>query len=141
MVDALRRARRWVTPDGSIIDLHPTAVDAWLEIDEQRIGPLDGGDAPERHGRATAAIEAALAEGLFVAASAVDFLFFTYGDSIDELRDHIAAHWRSTRIGEALYESARARRRADPRAGRPRVVEQVRLTVLKGVDASRAGSG
>ena len=141
MVDALRRARRWVTPDGSVIDIHPTAVDAWLEIDDQRIGPLDGGDAPERHANATAAVDAALDEGLFVAASAVDFLFFTYGDSLDELRDHIAAHWRSTRIGDALYESARARRRADPRAGRPRVVEQVRLTVLKGVDASRAGSG
>jgi hypothetical protein len=131
MVDALRRARAWVTPDGSVIDVHPTATPGWLEIDDQRIGPLDGGDAPERHARATAAIETSLAEGLFVPASVVEFLFFTCGDSIDELRDHIAANWRSTRIGDALYESARTRRDADPRAGRPRVVEQVRLTVLR----------
>ena len=131
MVDALRSARRWVRTDGSVIDVHPTEVPAWLEIDDEAVGPLDAGDAPERHAKATAALETALDEGLFVAARAVEFLFATHGDSIDELRDHIATHWRSTRIDDRLYEAARTRQRGDPRAGHPRVVEQVRLSVLR----------
>ena len=131
MVDALRRAGRWVTTTGAVIDVHPTAVHAWLEINQQPVGPLDASDAPERHARATAAVETAVEEGLFVVATAVEFVYFTYGDSIDELRDHIAAHWRSTRIGDALYEAARSRLRADPLAGRPRVAEHVRLTALR----------
>ena len=132
MVDALRLARRWITPDGLVIDVHPTAVHAWLEIDLQTIGVLDAGDAPDRHAKATAAVETVIDEGSFVIGPAIEFLFATYGDSIDDLRDHIAAHWRSTRIGDVLYETAHTRLRTDPLAGRPRVVEQVRLTVLGG---------
>lgn len=130
MVDALRHARQWVTREGSVIDVHPTATPAWLEIGDQSMGTLDAGDATARHARATAAVEAALHEGLFTEAAAVDFVFHTYGDSIDELRDYIVTHWRSTRMGDHLIESARLRIRAHPH-DRPCVVEQIRLTHLR----------
>jgi hypothetical protein len=130
MVHALRRARQWVTPEGCVIDVHPTAIPARLEIGEQPIGELDAGDASERHANATAALTVVLNEGLFGVSAAVEFVYSTYGDSVDELRDFIADKWRSTRIGSEIAEAARVRLRADPAAGRPRVVEQVRLTTL-----------
>jgi hypothetical protein len=130
MVDALRRARQWVTPEGCVIDVHPTAIPARLEIGEQPIGELDAGDASVRHANATAALTAAVNEGLFEVTAAVEFEYYTYGDSVDELRDFVADKWRSTRIGSEIAEKARVRLRADPAAGRPRVVEQVRLTRL-----------
>ena len=131
MVDALRRAHEWVTPDGCVIDVHPTATPAWLEMDGQPLGPLDGGDASERHAQASAALGQAIDAGLFAVMAAVDFVFFTYGDSLEELRDHIAAHWRSTRIGPELAETVGALLRAKPSGGRLRVVEEVRLTHLR----------
>jgi hypothetical protein len=130
MVDALRRAREWVTPQGCVIDVHPTAIPAILEVGNRRIGALAGGDAPERHARASEAVTSAIDAGLFTVAAEVDFLFYTYGDSIGELRDFIADHWRSTRITEELVEQVESLR-ADPSAGSPRVVERVRLTALR----------
>lgn len=130
MVDALRRAHEWVTAAGCVIDVHPTEVPAWLEIGGEAIGPLDSADASERHARATAALDAAIHEGLFVVMAAEEFTFRTYGDTVDELRGYIADRWRSTRIGPALAETARVRFGAHPAVGRPCVVEWVRLTVL-----------
>ena len=120
-----------MTRDGRVIDVHPTATPAWLEVGGEALGTLDAGDAPERHGRASAALTQAIDAGLFALTAAVDFVFYTYGDSIEELRDHIAAHWRSTRIGPDLVDRAGVVIRANPTAGRPRVVEEVRLTSLR----------
>lgn len=131
MVDALRRAREWVTTDGCVLDVHPTATPASLEVNGQRLGPLDGGDAPERHARATAALASAIHQRLFTVKATVGFEFHTHGDSIEELRDHIAAHWRSTRIGPGLLARAKAILDANPSASRPRVVEQVILSTLR----------
>ena len=47
MVDALQRAHRLLKPGGSVIDLHPTAVDASVEVGPVRVGPVNAGDAPE----------------------------------------------------------------------------------------------
>jgi hypothetical protein len=131
MVDALRRARDWVSPDGLVIDVHPTATPAWLEVDGQRLGRLDGGDAPERHARASAALASAIDAKLFSVTAVVGFMAATYGDSIEELRNHIETHWRSTRIGPELVERADAVLAARPSIGRLRVVEDVTLTSLR----------
>ena len=131
MVDALRRAHRMVTPDGAIIDVHPTAAPACVEVGGERIGPLEAGDAVLRHGAADKAIATAVGAGLVDAAAAVDFVYYTYGDTIEELRDHIAANWRSTRISDGTV--ARTLRVLEWTSGpvRPRVVEHVRLTSLR----------
>jgi hypothetical protein len=131
MVDALRRAREWVTADGIVIDVHPTATPARLDVDGQALGRLDAGDAAERHARASAAIASAIAAGWFTESATVDFTFGTSADSLEELRDHIAAHWRSTRIGADLFARAQSVLDAKPSAGRPRVVEEVVLTILR----------
>jgi hypothetical protein len=131
MVDALRRVHAMVTPDGRVIDVHPTAVPAALVVGSEPIGLLDVGDAPQRHAAAGAALATAIDRGLFDVLTAIDFRFHTDGDSVEELRDHVAAHWRTTRIGVALAAAGRRALDAAPAGLRPRVVEEVRLTVLR----------
>ena len=130
MVDALRRAHRIVTPDGCVIDMHPTASAAWVEVAGTPIGRVDAGDAPLRHAAAAAALKTIVDERRFDVAAAVDFDFYTYGDTIEELRDYIVGNWRNARIDETTLERCREALRAAPGV-RPRVLERVRLTTLR----------
>ena len=43
MVDALRRAHRIVTPEGCIVDLHPTLLLGQAPLGERRMIPIAGG--------------------------------------------------------------------------------------------------
>lgn len=120
-----------VTPGGCVVDVHPTAAPASLAIGNQSIGLLEAGDASMRHAAAGAALTASLHEGLFEVEAVIDFLFHTYGDSIEELRDFVAAHWRSTRIGDTTVARARRVHSAATAGSTPRVTEEIRLTVLR----------
>jgi hypothetical protein len=114
MVDALRRAHRLLTPGGTLIDLHPSPAAAVVEVGGAAIGCVDALDAPQRHAAADTAIAAAMAERLFRVAAATEFDFFTYGDSIEELRDYVAEEWVSARIADDLVEQARRALRSAP---------------------------
>jgi hypothetical protein len=130
MVHALRRVRRLVRSTGHVIDLHPTAEPAWVEVGAERVGTVEAGDAPARHAAADAALNTALSDGLFAVENGGVFQFFTYADSVDELGDHIRQTWRSGRIEDAVVERARTAIRSTPGA-RPRVCEQVRWARLR----------
>lgn len=136
MVDALRRASGLVTRSGSIVDLHPTASAARLEVGSQVIGPIDAGDAPARHEAAGGAIREAVARGLLRVEHETEFDFYTYGDSAEELAEYIEANWRNARVGRRIVARARAALLAAPGA-KPRVLERVRLSVLR-VDVNSA---
>lgn len=131
MVDALRRVQRMVTPTGLVVDVHPTEVPAALYVDGRSVGDLDADDAPMRHAAADAAIPAAIDEGLFRKIASTEFVFFTYGDTIEELRDYIAANWRNTRVGATTVARAKKALDTAPPGTRPAVREHVRLTVLR----------
>lgn len=118
MVDALRRARRWLRRDGCLIDIHPTPLPATIEVDGVPIGHVETADGPARHAAADAAVAVALRDALFVAAGSDLFDFYTYADSLDELREHIEANWRDARVLAGVTD------------GRPRAHEQVRITKL-----------
>jgi hypothetical protein len=134
MVHALGRVRELVRSNGQVIDLHPTAEPAWVEIGAERVGAVEAGDAPARHAAADAAMRTALDAGLFVAEDSAVFQFFTYADSIGELDDHIRKTWRSACIESPVVEKARAAMRGA--AGtRPSVCEHVRLTRLRPMEA------
>lgn len=133
MVNALRRACRIVAPAGCVIDVHPTARPASLDVDGAPLGPLDAGDASERHAAADAALAICLGQVVFHVVTTAEFVFHTYGDTIEELRDHIAANWRTTRIRDEMVDRARAVIDAGPAGVRPRVTEQVRLTSVRPV--------
>src|SRR5207249_879576 len=130
MVDALRRARRLLTPDGLLLDLHPTASNETVEVGDRVTGFVDAGAALRRHSAASHAVEAAVLERLFSVVATHRFDFFTYGDSIDELRDYILENWRDTTLAADTVERTRAALAAAPGV-RPRVREHVQVTVLR----------
>src|SRR5688500_18485903 len=98
MVDALKRAHQLVVPGGAIVDLHPTEEPSLVQIGDFTIGQVDGGDAPQRHAAAGAAVATAIRDRLFALDGVRDFGFYTYADTIEELRDYIAENWGSSRI-------------------------------------------
>jgi hypothetical protein len=130
MVDALKRARQMVRPDGIVLDVHPTSAYAVVCAGSLAVGTVSPGDAPKRHQAATDALATVVSRGWFACEEAADFAFFTHADSIDELRDYIAENWRDTTIDAATV--ARARAALDRRPGeKPSVREQVRITRLR----------
>jgi hypothetical protein len=130
MVDALRRANEWVTAGGWIVDIHPTAMTARVEVGSTIVGPIDPGDAPLRHEAATLALDAAVRAQLVRMERQAEFDFYTYGDSAEELAEYIEENWRSARIDGRTIARTRAALLAAPGA-KPRILERVRLTVLR----------
>jgi len=130
MAHALRRAYTLVRQTGCVIDLHPTAEPARVFVGEIAAGMVDAGDAPERHQAAGHAIDAAVAEGLFVVERAFEFDFSVWADTLDELQEHILEDWRDARIGDETMKRARMLRQAAP-GDRPRVRERIRITRLQ----------
>ncbi len=120
MVDALHRACRWLRPTGCILDIHPTANVPTVEADGRMIGRVDVPDGPDRHAAADAALHRVIDEGLLVEAATHRFEFYTWGDTLDELREHIEENWRDAHL--VLDAGAPA--------GRCRATERVRLTKL-----------
>jgi len=131
MVDALRRAHRFVATDGSVVDLHPTDAPASVDVGGSTVGSVDAGDAVARHARAGAALQSVVDEGLFDVETVIDFDFHTYGDTVEELRDYIAENWRDARIDDRTMARARAAVVGAAHGVTPRVLERVRLTVLR----------
>ncbi len=130
MVDALRRAHQIVEPGGCLVDLHPTTVEATVEVGARRIGRIDAGDAPARHAAAGVALASAVGEGLFTVEAEREFTFYTYADSIDELREYVEDNWRNARIGPRTVERVRQALREAP-GERPRSLEHVTITRLR----------
>ncbi len=131
MVDALNRAHRMVSLDGCILDIHPTEAPASVQVGAFTVGLVDSGDATSRHAAAGTALTTVVDAGLFDVAEVVDFDFYTYGDTIEELREYIAENWRNARIDEHTVEAARSAISAAPAGVRPRTLEHVRLTTLR----------
>ena len=130
MVDALKRVRNWLTAQGVVVDLHPTAAVATIIIGGDIAGPIDPGGATQRHQAATDAIAAVAAEGVFAIDDAAEFEFSTYADSLDELNEHILEDWREARIGDATFARAQSLLDVKP-DGRVRVLEHVSATRLR----------
>jgi hypothetical protein len=130
MVDALRRAHRIATPHGLVVDLHPSASPAVVEVGALVTGHVESPDGRSRHAAADAAIALAVDEGLFAVERTLEFPFHTHADTIEELRDYVEAHWRDARIDDATVSRTRERARDLPGA-RPRSRERVILTVLR----------
>jgi len=114
MVDALSRASRWVAPPhGRVIDLRPADVYPDLELgladgSVLHVGGLVVDDERiKRYEAADAALGLAIARGLVRVHDERMFAFNRYASTPEELRDHIAAKWRQTRMDEATCRRAR----------------------------------
>src|SRR5262245_5743300 len=130
MVDALRLAHRTVRPDGFVVDLHPSESRAVVDIAGRRAGDVGDSDGPERHAAAGAALAAVIHDGLFTVDRKSAFDFYTYGDSIDELREYVAENWRDGRIDGNTIERARVLLRSAAPGTRPRIYERIYLMKL-----------
>jgi len=130
MVDALRRAHRTVAPEGIVVDLHPNASPAIVEIGGGLTGHVDVPDGRRRHAAADAAIATAVRAGWFAIERVVQFAFHTYADTIDELRDYIEENWRNARLDDLTVSRTREAAREMP-GERPRAREHVILTVMR----------
>src|SRR4051812_36767928 len=113
MVHALHRAHALLAPDGCVVDLRPTSRTARVEIDGVAIGLLDADAADRRHAAAEVAVTVVLAEGRFREDESREFWFLTHGDTIEELRDHVHATWRDSRIDDTLIAHAHAAERVN----------------------------
>jgi hypothetical protein len=130
MVHALHRAHTLLAPGGCLLDLRPTPETAEIEVGDATIGPLDADQADRRHVAAEAALAEAVAAGLFLVDGEREISFRCYGDSIEELREHVHASWRDSRLSEPLVARTRAAVDANP-AATVRVTERLRLTKLR----------
>ena len=130
MVDALRRAQRVVSPEGSVVDLHPSPARATVGIGEAITGLVDEVDAPLRHAGAGVALAAVIDAGLFAIDRSLVFGFHTYGDTIEELQEFVRQHWREGRISDETVARTRAAARRHA-ASRPWVRERVYATRLR----------
>src|SRR3954452_13379247 len=130
MVDALRRAHRLLRPRGCLVDLHPTAARASVEVATQVIGDVDADDGPLRHAAAGDALTSVVDAGFFVVERSFEFDFYTYADTIEELREYVEQNWLHARIDGAIVRRTNEALFGAPGV-RPRVREQVRLTRLR----------
>jgi hypothetical protein len=130
MVDALRRAHRMVKPDGVVVDLHPSASPAAVEVGATITGHIVSPDAKDRHAAAGVALGAVLDARLFAVDGTTTFTFHTYADAIDELREYVEENWRDSRIEDDTVDRTREALRHSPRA-RPRTREEVHITRLR----------
>jgi hypothetical protein len=130
MVDALRRAHRTVDPFGTVVDLHPSAVPAILEVGGRATGIVCSEDGPLRHAAAGVALAAAVQEGLFAIERSFVFRFYTYSESVEELSLYVSTHWRSGCIDADALARTRAAMSTDVSATL-RVCEQVYVTKLR----------
>jgi hypothetical protein len=130
MVDALRRAHRMARPAGFVVDLHPSAAPALVEVGARATGRVEAADAPLRHAAAGVALAAVVDERLFAIERVSDFTFYTYGDTIEELREYVVENWRNAQIDDETVDRTREALRAVSGA-RPRIREQVLATKLR----------
>jgi hypothetical protein len=123
MVHALERARRYLKPDGYLIDVHPTPEQARLEVGlgtdvvgVSTVDDVDDSSGPRtRHARADAALAEAVARGWFVVEEQLEFQFRRYADTVSEMQDHFRT-WKGAVLDWRAWKRAAALRRAHPDA-------------------------
>jgi hypothetical protein len=113
MVDALREARRVLTPVGVLVDVRPVTLPLVVEvvIAAHRIWTkqVDSYSAPEDVAAADAAVQHALAGEWFTFETSLRFDFEIYCDTAAEL--HAYAEARRLHGAEIPYEELEERRR------------------------------
>jgi hypothetical protein len=137
MVDALNRTRRWLRPDGCLIDLHPGHESAYVEVvtpaGAVRVGDVqDESDAKGplgRHHAADLALDAVIAKHGWTLEARATFSFSTEADSAGEVDGYLRRKWRAAQLDARTIDRANALLRAHPGAA-VRVIERVVISRL-----------
>jgi hypothetical protein len=145
MVDALQRSRSYLRLTGYLIDVHPTADQARLEVglttgamSVGTVGDVDECSGPRtRHARAEAALAEAVGRGWFTVEEQREFEFRRYANSVSEMRDHFRT-WRGAVLGEDAWDRATALRR-DHSGARVWLSERVSIARLRPLALAKTG--
>jgi len=117
MVHALETVHHLLAADGVLIDIHPPALDATLEVASSgrliHAGFLDETDNGIEYEQAEAALAEVVRRGLFEIERESRFTFAHYAPSLEALRQDLAETWKdaviphavATRLGATLAES------------------------------------
>jgi hypothetical protein len=136
MVDALIRARRWLAPQGVVIDLRPAdpVPDVEMGLPDGTVihvgEPVVDDARRARHRAADEALRAVVGRHAFAVKDEEQFSFFYYPDSPEELRDYLATKWQQTRIDDRAFGQIVAAVRAHP-GGRLWLRESVGIRTLR----------
>jgi hypothetical protein len=148
MVHALNRTRRWLRPDGCLIDLHPADESACVEVRTSaeagrsarvqpgvvRVGEVcDESDAKGplgRHHAAGLALDAAIAKHGWRLDQRATFSFSTEADSAEEVDAFLRRKWRAAHLDAGTIDRANALGREYPGAT-VRVIERVTISRLQ----------
>ena len=110
-MNALRNAHRALRPGGIMLDVHPEPGDPTVEVVRGRavVGAVrrDESWRTAQVGRVHAALDALVAEGLYVREVARSFDFMQRADRLDDWIAHLAAKGMSP-LGEDLVARLRA---------------------------------
>lgn len=138
MVHALNRTRRWLAPDGRLIDVHPADAVAHVEVctaaGNVRVGEvLDESDAKGplgRHHAADLALDEAIAGHEWIREARATFAFASEADSAEEIDEHLRRKWRAARLDAETRDRVNVLLRANPGAI-VRVIESVIITRIR----------
>lgn len=114
MVHALEIIHQLLTPDGLLIDIHPTSVPPPIVVrsagQDFSVGWLQEKDDFIEYRQAGQAIQQAVEQRWFTVEEAGEFLFSIHADGLLELTAHLAVEWKdavitpeSAAIIESLY--------------------------------------
>jgi hypothetical protein len=134
MVHALLSARRVLTDDGLLLDIHPISRKRaiFCEVSEGRkaVGYLRLSGSHIRYQRAQDALDRVASQGFFRRLGSVTFTFRRCTRSLDDLRRYLTQQWTSVSIDRATAKRI-SRVLESSSAGMIVIEEVVRMSLLE----------
>lgn len=106
MVHALEICWELLALDGYLVDIHPIGepppIEAHCAGQIHPLGFIQETDGFVEYKQATTALSNCVERGLYILESRDEFVFITRTDSLDELREYLAATWSDAVIPEQV---------------------------------------
>ncbi|MDJ0753535.1 MAG: hypothetical protein QNJ45_08470 [Ardenticatenaceae bacterium] len=112
MVDALRKIKTLLKPNGLLVDIHPMdqVMPIYVQIGREirPVGDIDVESKFTKYRQADKAIATVLQEGLFTVQRKTAVDFSVYFDTVAECRQYLAEEWSSAKLAEESWRQMTA---------------------------------